>query len=97
VQALGITVSEFFGQVEQERSRDGSPPPLAQRLDRLEKFDETIVAEFVRLRMEIDKIRRDTGGDTAGEPLAPLGARRRRPRLPGDTASARSTRDRRVA
>lgn len=96
VQGLGITLSEFFGQVEQERVRDGSASSSLARIERLEQFDQTVLAEFTRLRMEIDKIRRDTGGDS-GEPLAPPSTRRRTPRLSGDKASERSKRDRHVA
>ncbi len=101
VQGLGMPLSEFFRRVEAEEdaSRAGLSP-AASSLDRpasLEQFERAVAVEFVRLRHEIDKIRRDTGGDAAGEPLAPLGTRRRRPRIPGDTASAGGTRNRRIA
>jgi transcriptional regulator with XRE-family HTH domain len=108
VQGLGITLSEFFGQVEQERSRDGSAP--ASPLDRpaqLEHFDQTVIAEFIRLRAELEAIRRTATGAAgpdkrpdpgdAGEPVAPPGARRRRPDDTGDPATPRGRRHRRIA
>ena len=98
VQGLGLPLPEFFRQIEEEeRTRDGSSAssPLA-RLDRLEQFQQTVAAEFARLRMEIDTIRRDTGGDS-GAPLEPPGSRRRTPRVPRDKATTRGKRDRRIA